>query len=155
MRVSRGWKATALASVLLVVASEQPGRVSSVGVAEVRARVAGIVLRRQFEEGALVKEGQVLFQNDPAPFRAALSRAQAELAKADAEYSDARDVVNRYKPLVEAKAISRQDYDTAVTRLKSAEATARAAPRRWKRPSWTWAMPPCVRPSPAASAAPW
>lgn len=153
MRVPRGWKAAALGSALLVVASgcskqgdeeaaaaappvevvdavvrdaavasEQPGRVSAVRVAEVRARVAGIVLRRQFEEGALVKEGQVLFQIDPAPFRAALSRAQAELAKADAEYSDARDVVNRYKPLVEAKAISRQDYDTAVTRFKSAEA---------------------------------
>lgn len=104
------------------VSSEQPGRVSAVRVAEVRARVAGIVLRRQFEEGAQVEEGQVLFQIDPAPFRAAVSRAQAELAKADAEYSDARDVVERYKPLVEAKAVSRQDYNTAVTRLKSAEA---------------------------------
>lgn len=109
------------------VASEQPGRVSAVHVAEVRARVAGIVLRRTFEQGALVKEGDVLFQIDPAPFRAALARAQAELARADAEHADAQETVNRYKPLVEAKAISRQDYDTAVTRAKSADASRRAA----------------------------
>lgn len=108
------------------VSSEQPGRVSPVRVAEVRARVAGIVLRRQFEEGALVAEGQVLYQIDPAPFKAALMRAEAEAAKAEAEFADATEVVNRYKPLVDAKAISRQDYDTAVTRVKSAEASRRA-----------------------------
>ncbi len=54
-------------------------------VAEVRARVAGIVLKRTFEEGADVKAGDVLFQIDPAPFKAALSRAEGELARAEAQ----------------------------------------------------------------------
>ncbi|WP_406234202.1 efflux RND transporter periplasmic adaptor subunit [Isoptericola jiangsuensis] len=109
------------------VASQQPGRVSPVRVAEVRARVAGIVLRRQFEEGSLVTEGQVLFQIDPAPFKAAVARAQAESAKAEAELADASEVARRYGPLVQAKAISQQDYDAAVTRQKSAHASLRAA----------------------------
>ncbi len=60
----------------LALSSELPGRIEPVRVAEVRARVAGIVLRRHFEEGADVRAGQVLFQIDPAPLRAALSRAQ-------------------------------------------------------------------------------
>ena len=66
------------------VVAELPGRIEPVRVAEVRARVAGIVLKRTFEEGADVKAGDVLFQIDPAPFKAALSRAQGELARAEA-----------------------------------------------------------------------
>jgi len=62
-----------------------------VRVAEVRARVAGIVLRRQVEEGADVRAGQVLFQIDPAPFKAALSRAQGELARAEAQGTAGED----------------------------------------------------------------
>src|SRR5690606_17319423 len=63
---------------------ELPGRVSAYRVAEVRARVDGIVLERRFTEGSDVKEGQVLFQIDPAPYRAALQSAQAQLARAQA-----------------------------------------------------------------------
>jgi len=73
--------------------SALPGRVEPVRVAEVRARVAGIVLSRNFEEGADVKAGDVLFRIDPAPFKAALSRAQGELAKADAAVSDAQAIL--------------------------------------------------------------
>lgn len=107
--------------------SALPGRVEPMRVAEVRARVAGIVLSRDFEEGADVKAGDVLFRIDPAPFKAALSRAQGELAKADAAVSDAQAILKRYTPLVKIEAVSQQDFDTAATTLKSAQAARRSA----------------------------
>jgi len=107
--------------------SELPGRVEPMRVAEVRARVAGIVLSRNFVEGADVKAGDVLFRIDPAPFKAALSRAEGELAKAQAAVSDAQAVVKRYTPLVKIEAVSQQDFDTANTTLKSALAARRSA----------------------------
>ena len=107
--------------------SALPGRGEPMRVAEVRARVAGIVLSRNFEEGADVKAGDVLFRIDPAPFKAALSRAQGELAKADAAVSDAQAIVKRYTPLVKIEAVSQQDFDTAITTLKSAQAARRSA----------------------------
>lgn len=109
------------------LSSELPGRIEPVRVAEVRARVAGIVLRRNFEEGSDVKAGQVLFQIDPATFKAALSRALAELAKAEAAQFDALSVVKRYTPLAEIEAVSKQDFDTARTTLKSAQAARQSA----------------------------
>lgn len=107
--------------------SSLPGRIEPFRVAEVRARVAGIVLRRTFEEGSTVKAGQVLFEIDPAPFRASLSRAQAELAKAQSELDEARRVATRYEPLAKAKAISQQEYESATTRMRSAESARQAA----------------------------
>ncbi len=107
--------------------SELPGRVEPMRVAEVRARVAGIVLSRDFVEGADVKAGDVLFRIDPAPFKAALSRAQGELAKAQAAVSDAQAIVKRYAPLVKIEAVSQQDFDTANTTLKSALAARLSA----------------------------
>jgi multidrug efflux system membrane fusion protein len=98
-----------------------------VRVAEVRARVAGIVLRRTFEEGANVKAGDVLFQIDPAPFKAALSRARGDLAKAEAALVEARSVVRRYEPLVQIEAVSRQDFDAAQATLRGAEASRQSA----------------------------
>ncbi|WP_447988741.1 efflux RND transporter periplasmic adaptor subunit [Achromobacter spanius] len=109
------------------LSSTLPGRVEPVRVAEVRARVAGIVLTRNFEEGADVKAGDVLFRIDPAPFKAALSRAQGELAKADAAVADAQAILKRYTPLVKIEAVSQQDFDTATTTLKSAQAARRSA----------------------------
>ena len=109
------------------LASTLPGRVEPVRVAEVRARVAGIVLSREFEEGADVKAGDVLFRIDPAPFKAALSRAEGDLSKADAALSDAQAVVRRYTPLVKIEAVSQQDFDTATAALKSAQAARRSA----------------------------
>lgn len=109
------------------LASTLPGRVEPVRVAEVRARVAGIVLSREFEEGADVKAGDVLFRIDPAPFKAALSRAEGDLAKADAALSDAQAVVRRYTPLVKIEAVSQQDFDTATAAFKSAQAARRSA----------------------------
>ena len=108
-------------------ASSLPGRVEPMRVAEVRARVAGIVLSRNFEEGADVKAGDVLFRIDPAPFKAALSRAQGEVAKADAALSDAQAVLRRYTPLVKIEAVSQQDFDAASAAVKSAQAARRSA----------------------------
>ncbi|MGE8358953.1 efflux RND transporter periplasmic adaptor subunit [Pseudomonas sp.] len=109
------------------VTAELPGRIEPVRVAEVRARVAGIVLSRKFEEGADVKAGEVLFQIDPAPFKAALSRAQGELARAEAQLFQAQATVKRYEPLVKIDAVSQQDFDTAKAALQSAQADKRSA----------------------------
>lgn len=109
------------------VVAELPGRIEPVRVAEVRARVAGIVLKRTFEEGADVKAGDLLFQIDPAPFKAALSRAEAELARADAQLFQAQATVKRYEPLVKVNAVSQQDFDVARATLRSAQADKRSA----------------------------
>src|SRR6218665_2600537 len=93
------------------VETELPGRIEPVRVAEVRARAAGIVLSRNFEEGADEKAGDLLFQIDPAPFKAALSRAQGEQAKAEAALFQAQATVKRYQPLVQIEAVSQQDFD--------------------------------------------
>lgn len=111
----------------LALSSELPGRIEPVRMAEVRARVAGIVLRRHFEEGADVRAGQVLFQIDPAPLRAALSRAQGQLASAEAALLDARAVVGRNAPLVAQEAVSRQDFEAMQARLQAAQAARQSA----------------------------
>ena len=109
------------------LASEFPGRVEPVRVAEVRARVSGIVLARSFEEGADVKAGQVLFQIDPAPFKAALSRAEGQLAQAQARVEQTKATWSRYKELIDIKAVSAQDFDTAKAELHNAQAVMRSA----------------------------
>lgn len=109
------------------VTSELPGRIEPVRVAEVRARVAGIVLSRHFEEGADVKAGDLLFRLDPAPFQAALSQAEGELARAEATLAEKQAVVARYTPLVKIEAVSRQDFDAAQAAFKSARAMLKTA----------------------------
>jgi membrane fusion protein (multidrug efflux system) len=96
------------------VTSELPGRTSAYLVAEVRARVDGIVLRREFTEGSEVKAGQRLYKIDPAPYIATLNNAKASLAKAQANLASTSAQAARYKVLVAANAVSRQDYDNAV-----------------------------------------
>ncbi|ALY42347.1 RND transporter [Pseudomonas aeruginosa] len=110
----------------LALSSELPGRIEPVRVAEVRARVAGIVVRKRFEEGADVKAGDLLFQIDPAPLKAAVSRAE-ELARNRAVLFEAQARVRRYEPLVKIQAVSQQDFDTATADLRSAEAATRSA----------------------------
>jgi membrane fusion protein (multidrug efflux system) len=83
-------------------------------VAQVRARVDGIVLKREFKEGADVKAGQRLYQIDPAPYIAALNSAMASLQKAEANLAATTAQAERYKVLVAANAVSKQDYDNAV-----------------------------------------
>ena len=96
------------------VVTELPGRTSAFLVAQVRARVDGIVLRREFTEGSEVKAGQRLYKIDPAPYIAALNNAKATLAKAQANLVSTTAQANRYKVLVAANAVSKQDYDNAV-----------------------------------------
>ncbi|MCF5295305.1 efflux RND transporter periplasmic adaptor subunit, partial [Pseudomonas syringae] len=109
------------------VVDELPGRIEPVRVAQVRARVAGIVLSRNFEEGADVKAGAVLFQIDPAPFKAALSKAQGDLARTQATLFETQATVKRYESLVEIEAVSRQTFDTARSALQNAVAAKRSA----------------------------
>lgn len=112
------------ASIGLV--TELPGRLEPVRVAQVRARATGILHKRLFREGSDVKAGQPLFEIDPAPYRAAYQSAQATLARAQANVAQATAQAERFKPLVEANAISKQDYINAVAAQKSAEADVAA-----------------------------
>lgn len=106
---------------------ELPGRIAPVRVAEVRARVAGIVLSRNFAEGSDVEKGQILFQIDPAPFEAALSQAKASLAQAEASLFQAKAEYNRSEPLHKIGAISPQEFDAATANLKAAKAAKESA----------------------------
>jgi membrane fusion protein (multidrug efflux system) len=111
-----------IATAPVTLTQDLPGRTSAFRVAEVRARVSGIVLKRLFTEGSDVTEGQVLFEIDPAPYQASLDSALGTLAKAEANVATARAKQERYKQLVNAHAISKQDYDDAVANQGSYEA---------------------------------
>ena len=89
---------------------------------EVRARVSGILLKRNFAEGNGVRQGQSLYTLDPAPFQTALNRADADVAAAEAKLAQAARTLARLKPLWEAHAVSQREYDDAA----SAEQIARA-----------------------------
>jgi len=106
---------------------ELPGRTSAFKVAQVRARVDGIVLKRTFEEGADVREGQELYLIDPAPFRAALASAEATLQKNQATLATNKAQLDRYKVLVGQNAVSKQAFDNAVAAQGQAEADVAAA----------------------------
>ncbi len=107
--------------------TELPGRLEASRVAQVRARAAGIVQQRLFREGSDVRAGQPLFRIDPAPYAAASASAQANLMRAQANLGQATALAERYKPLVEANAISKQEYANAVAAQKAAEAEVAAA----------------------------
>ena len=109
------------------LATELPGRVEAARTAQVRARVTGIVQQQLFREGSDVKAGQALFQIDPAPYRAALASAQASLAKAQANQAQQAALVQRYRPLRDAKAISEQEFINAQAAQAQAEADVAAA----------------------------
>jgi membrane fusion protein (multidrug efflux system) len=107
--------------------TELPGRTEASRIAQVRARAAGILQQRLFREGSDVKAGQVLFQIDPAPYRALLAAAQAAVARGEANVMQTRAQAERYKPLAEANAISQQDYVNAVAAQRLAEAELAAS----------------------------
>ena len=106
--------------------TELPGRLEALRVAQVRARVAGILQKRLFREGSDVKAGQPLFAIDAAPYAAALQSAEATLARAQANLTQAAALAERYKPLVAANAVSQQEYANAVAAQKQAEADVAA-----------------------------
>ena len=102
--------------------TELPGRLEASRIAQVRARAAGILQERLFREGSDVKAGQPLFRIDASPYAAAAQSAQASLARAEANAAQAKALAERYKPLVEANAVSKQEYANAVAAQKAAEA---------------------------------
>ncbi|MEX5503149.1 efflux RND transporter periplasmic adaptor subunit [Pseudomonas putida] len=111
----------------LAISSELSGRILAPRTAEVRARVEGVVLKRVYREGSDVKQGDVLFLIDPAPFKADHDSARATLAKAEATLYQARLQEQRYRELVDDKAVSRQEYDNAKASFLQADAEVAAA----------------------------
>ncbi len=104
----------------LALTTELPGRTSAYRIAEVRPQVSGIVQRRLFTEGAWVEQGQQLYQIDPAPYRAALMRAEANLARAESQ-------AKRFQRLAGTGAISEQQEDDAMAAWKQAQAEVEVA----------------------------
>lgn len=102
--------------------TEVPGRVQAVRTSQVRARVDGIVERRLYNEGTDVKAGQTLFIIDPREYRANVSAVAAALTRAEATAANAKQDVERYKGLVKEQAISQQEFDAAMARLRTADA---------------------------------
>ena len=82
---------------------------------EVRARVTGILLKRNYKEGTAVRQGDSLFTIDPVPFQVALARAEADLGVAEARLAQARRESARLKPVIEARAASQKELDDAVS----------------------------------------
>ena len=104
-----------------------PGRITPHLEAEIRPQVSGIILKRLFTEGGEVKEGEVLYQIDPATYRASLASAKASLAKAEANSVNLKQHAERYRRLVPTKAVSSQDYEDAVAAYDQGVAEIRAA----------------------------
>ncbi|ALS60745.1 efflux RND transporter periplasmic adaptor subunit [Pandoraea norimbergensis] len=110
----------------VTLTTDLPGRTSPYRVADVRARVDGIVLKRDFTEGGEVKAGQRLYKIDPATYQAAYENAKATLAKAVANQASTKLLADRYKSLVAVEAVSKQDYDNAVAAALQADADVAA-----------------------------
>ncbi|MBX5272666.1 efflux RND transporter periplasmic adaptor subunit [Rhizobium sp. NLR17b] len=101
---------------------EYPGRISPVRIAEVRARVSGIVLSRKFVEGSTVKAGDLLFEVDPAKFEAAVESASAQLARAEAAFTLASQQADRVQTLIRTNVATKDQFDVAVATRRQAEA---------------------------------
>ena len=111
----------------LALMTELAGRTSPYLVADVRPQVGGIIQKRHFTEGGMVKAGEPLYQIDPATYEAAVARAQAALAKAEANLTTARTKAERYGELVSIQAVSQQDNDDAQAAFHAAKAEVLAA----------------------------
>jgi len=109
---------------------EYPAQTAGSREVEVRSRVAGILLKRNYEEGATVRAGQSLFTIDPAQYDAAASRAEADVTAAEARLANASRNAKRLKPLFEARAASQKDYDDAVSAEEVGAADLKAARAR-------------------------
>ena len=116
--------------------NELPGRVAALETAEVRPQISGVIRRSLFPQGGFVRAGQVLFEIEDAPYRAALAQAQGSLARAQAAIGSTSLQAQRYKDLVGINAVSRQEYDNAVATAQ--QARARAADIAPTRPTAHW-----------------
>ena len=105
------------------VVTDLSGRASAYESSDVRPQVSGLIRRRFFTEGALVTKGQPLYEIDPRPYRAALNEARANLVSAQANAEATRVQAQRYKPLADIQAVSKQDYTNAVAQARQAAAS--------------------------------
>ena len=111
----------------LPIINELPGRIAPTRLAEVRPRVSGIVVERVFEQGSLVKEGDVLYRIDPAPFQVRVDSAKGTLARAKASQLQARQTADRQQQLRKTNISSQQDVDNAIAMLAQADAEVAVA----------------------------
>ena len=105
----------------IILTTELPGRTTPCRVAEIRPQVNGLIQKRLFTEGSVVKAGDVLYQIDPASFQAALDNAGAALGRSEANLEAVRLRAERFKVLLADHAVSQQDYDDAAAALKQAQ----------------------------------
>lgn len=106
--------------------AELPGRIAAVETAEVRPQISGVIRRRLFTEGGFVQAGQLLYEIDDAPYRAALGQAQGALARAQASIRATGLQAQRYRDLVGINAVSRQEADNADASAQQARADVAA-----------------------------
>lgn len=111
----------------VAVVRDLVGRLSPVRSADVRARVSGVVLKRVYAEGSDVKEGDVMFEIDPAPLKASLASAQASLAQARAAATNAKNSANRARELIAKNYVSRSDFDNAEANERTTAALVQGA----------------------------
>lgn len=111
----------------LPITNELPGRIAATRVAEVRPRISGIVIQRVFEQGSIVKEGDVLYRIDPEPFKVQVASAEATLARAKAQQMQARQLADRQRELKKANVTSTQQLEDAVASLAIADADVASA----------------------------
>ena len=105
------------------IEQELPGRVAAYQISDVRPQVNGVILKRLFQEGSMVRQGQTLYQIDPSVYNAQAAQAEANLQSARAQAEAARTLAARDRPLVEQQAIAKQDYTNAVAQARVADAS--------------------------------
>jgi len=110
----------------VTLTTELPGRTTAYETSDVRPQVNGIILARLFQEGDVVAKGQALYRIDPAPYQAQVANARAALARAQAAIASSAALARRYGELVKINAISRQDYENALTSAEQARADVAA-----------------------------
>lgn len=111
----------------VIFTKDLAGRTSAYQVAEIRPQVTGIILKRMFTQGSIVKKGQQLYQIDPATYKAAYESAAASLVRAEADVKAAEPKLARYSRLVKVGGVSRQVYDDTVAALAQAKADVAVA----------------------------
>lgn len=110
----------------ITLTMELSGRTTPFRIAEIRPRISGLIQRRLFTEGSDVKQGEILYLIDPAPFRAEYNNALAGLKQAQAQLQSVGSKAKRYEQLLKAKTVSQQDYDDAASALNELNARIRS-----------------------------
>lgn len=108
--------------VSVPIEQDLPGRVAAFQISDVRPQVSGVILRRLFTEGTIVRQGQTLYQIDPSLYQASAAQAAANLQSARASAEAANALATRYRPLAQMQAIAQQDYTNALAQARQASA---------------------------------